>query len=153
MTEFWLCCLFVAGLEGPVPFKPAAPAVSLKLPTIVFALAAAADIGVTHVGLRTGRQKEVNIFLKHLDSRPVATTVVAVAADVVGVYAWNRFVGRRWPKVARAGLLGSAIFRFVLAAWGFDLNRFSERLWSQQCAILATQLATDVSALPCGGGR
>jgi len=86
----------------------------LKVPTVVFASAAIADWTSTYRNLATGGV-EYNPMLRFTHSKPVPTVLAAAAYDVAGVWAWNRFVGKKHPKIARAGLYTMAAFRIGLA--------------------------------------
>jgi hypothetical protein len=96
----------------PTQRKP--KSASLKLPTMVFAFAAGADAVTTYRNLSAGGN-ELNYFLKDIDHTG-ATIAVSVAADVVGVWAWNRYVGRKHPKLAKVGLYAASALRFFVAA-------------------------------------
>ena len=93
-----------------------ASAQSLKPATFTFTAAAAADLATTYRNLAgPNGGVEYNPMLRFTRNTPVQTVLVGAAYDVAGIWAWNRFVGRRHPKVARAGLYAAAGFRVFLA--------------------------------------
>lgn len=99
---------------------------SLKVPTFVFAGAAAADWTTTYVSARRGN-RERNPLLSGLSRHPVALVITGAAIDVGSVWAWNRYVGKRHRKIATIGLYIASGFRVWLAArnmqrrcWGVD---------------------------------
>lgn len=112
---------FLPDLEPQTPTKPTTiDAHPLRLPTLVFAGAAAADWTTTYRNLSPGptwdRGQEWNPLLSPLHNRPVPTVLAGAALDVVGVWAWDRFVGRKHPKLAAIGLYAGAGLRIWLAS-------------------------------------
>lgn len=88
--------------------------ISLKLPTSIFAVSAAAD-WVSTARLLSSGGVENNPLLRPSQDHHTALLAVGIASDVVGVWAWHRWVGRKHPKIARAGLYMAAGFRLFLA--------------------------------------
>jgi hypothetical protein len=91
---------------------------SLTVPTVIFAGAAASDLATTYAGLsRDGAReyRELNPLLSITHSRPAPTVALGAATDAAGVWAWNRYVGRRHQKWAGAGLYAAAGFRLWCA--------------------------------------
>lgn len=104
-----------------------AAAQSLKLPVIVFAGAVSADWTTTHYFLSNADRakpgqydQETNRTLSWLNNRPTATVLVGVAQDVAVVWAVNRFVARRHPKIAAVSLYAMSAFRVHLAIDNFQ---------------------------------
>jgi len=95
--------LLCVSLTSPAFAEETTPSPSLKLPTVVFAGAVAADLTTTVVFLTHG-DREGNPFLGWTNNHPVATPIAAGAMTAVGTWAWNRYVGRKHPKLARIGL-------------------------------------------------
>jgi hypothetical protein len=93
---------------------------SLRGPTVVFALAATADWLSTRRMLAAGGY-ERNPGLAALDHKPALLIAAGATADVLGVWAWNRFVGRKHPKIAKAGLYLAAGFRLFLTVHNLRL--------------------------------
>jgi hypothetical protein len=91
-----------------------ARAQSLKIPTAVFAIAAAGDWATTAVGL-AGGAREQNPLLKRFRRNPTSTVAAGALIDLAGVCLWNRAVGHHHPKLAVAGLYTAAAFRTYLA--------------------------------------
>ena len=105
--------LFALG-SLPAAAQDAAP--SLKIPTIVFAGAAAADWTTTYAALASGEFRECDPLLTFTKNRPVPTVVFGAALDVAAVWAWRRAVGRRHPKLAALGLYVAAGLQASIAA-------------------------------------
>ena len=87
----------------------------LKLPTTMFAAAAAADWATTYHGLKHYRLREVNPLLRPLDGSPGKMVLLGSAIDAGAVYAWHYGVGRNHPRLAAAGLWTMTAFRAYLA--------------------------------------
>jgi hypothetical protein len=87
----------------------------LKLPTTMFAAAAAADWATTYHGLKHYRLREANPLLRPFDGTPGKMVLLGSAIDVGAVTAWHYGVGRNHPRLAAAGLWGMTAFRAYLA--------------------------------------
>ena len=87
----------------------------LKLPTAMFAAAAAADWATTYHGLKHYRLREANPVLRPLDDTPGKMVLIGGAIDVGAVAAWHYAVGRDHPRIAAAGLWTMTAFRAFLA--------------------------------------
>ena len=87
----------------------------LKLPTTVFAAAAAADWMTTYQGLKYYRLRETNPLLRPFDETPGKMVLLGSAIDVGAVAAWHYGVGRNHPRLAAAGLWSMSAFRAYLA--------------------------------------
>jgi hypothetical protein len=87
----------------------------LKLPTTMFAAAAAADWATTYHGLKNYRLREGNPLLRPLDDTPARMILLGGAIDVGAVAAWHYGVGRNHPRLAAAGLWSMTAFRAYLA--------------------------------------
>lgn len=107
--------------------EAARPKESLKVPTAVFAVAAAADWASTYRLLQRPEAREVNPMFGWLDNKPGPMVALGAATDAVGVAAWNKFVGKRWPKVAKVGLYAASAFRAYLAVRNHRLLKDSIR--------------------------
>lgn len=88
---------------------------SLKWPTIVYSSAVAFDYSTTYRGLQLGAT-ERNPILRPLQNRPVALVATGAALDAAGVWAWNRYVGRKHPKLAVLGLYAMSAARIWMAS-------------------------------------
>jgi hypothetical protein len=105
--------LFLALLA--LPQTPSAESAHpLRVPTVVFSAAAAAD-WVSTYRLQQRGGHEQNRMYSWADGRPEVIVTIGAASDVLGVWAWNRYVGRRHPRIARIGLYGASTFRIWLA--------------------------------------
>lgn len=96
----------------------------LKLPTLIFAGAAAADWASTYRNLAPYGH-EANPLLQPFHDQPVPTVIAGAALDVAAVWTWNRFIGRRHPKMAALGLYAAAGFRVWMAAR--NVQRWEQR--------------------------
>lgn len=100
-----------------VAFAPEASADEprLRVPTTVFAAAAAADWASTYHALKYYRLRESNPLLRRFDDRPAKLVAIGAAIDVGAVVAWNSALGRKHPRIAATGLFAVAAFRTYLA--------------------------------------
>lgn len=88
---------------------------SLRLPTTIFAAAAAADWATTYHGIKHFRLREANPVLRPFDETPGKMVLIGGAIDVASVMAWNYSVGQKHPRMAAAGLWTMTAFRAYLA--------------------------------------
>ena len=100
----------VAGRASAQELRP-----SLRMPTTLASVAAAADWASTYHALKYYRVREVNPLLRPFDREPAAMISLGGAIDVGLLSAWNLTVGRRNERVAAAGLWTMAAFRTYLA--------------------------------------
>ena len=108
-----------------------AHAQELRTPTVVFLSAATADWVSTYQCNKRGCY-ELNPTISWAEERPALMVATGAAMDVVGVYAWNRYVGRKHPKVARAGLYVATAFRIYLAVHNSTLNKGGNPSWRRK---------------------
>jgi hypothetical protein len=87
----------------------------LRLPTTMFAAAAAADWITTYNGIKHFRLREMNPLIRRFEDTPAKMVVIGGAIDAGAVFAWNHVMGRRHPRVAAAGLWTMTAFRAYLA--------------------------------------
>ena len=87
----------------------------LKLPTTMFAAAAAADWVTTYHGLKHYRLRETNPLLRPFDDTPGKMVLLGGAIDLGAAAAWHYGVGRDHPRLAAAGLWTMTAFRAYLA--------------------------------------
>lgn len=87
----------------------------LKLPTTMFAAAAAADWTTTYHGLKHYRLREANPLLRRFDKTPGKLVLIGGAIDAGALAAWHYAVGRDHPRLAAAGLWTMTAFRAYLA--------------------------------------
>ena len=87
----------------------------LKLPTALFAAAAAADWATTYHGLKHYRLRETNPLLRPFDDTPGKMVLLGSAIDIGAAAAWHYGVGRDHPRLAAAGLWTMTAFRAYLA--------------------------------------
>lgn len=86
---------------------------TLRLPTMIFATAAAVDWTTTAVALNRGSH-ENNPTVQWAQA-PGAMIAIGAAEDVLGAWLWTRAIGRRHPKLAAAGLYAAAAVRVSFA--------------------------------------
>jgi hypothetical protein len=94
---------------------------SLKRATAVYAAAGTLDVLSTAAFVLRGGH-EGNPILSPLQDKPVVMLTVGVAGATGGVWAWNRYVGRKHPKIAAAGLYVAAGAHLYLAARNYHLH-------------------------------
>ena len=105
----------VLALWAASAFAQDQPRPSLKIPTIVYASVAGADI-TTSLLCRPPGCHESNPLIAWMEPQGQATMhITAAAMDAAGVWAWNRYVGRRHPKLAKVGLYVVAAVRVGVA--------------------------------------
>jgi hypothetical protein len=106
----------VAFLAATAQLYAQEPATSLRLPTAMYLASASADVATT-VYCQSAGCREDNPMVNWLEPR--GTTIMLVAgesADLAGLWAWNRFIGRKHPKLAAIGLYAASGVRFAIAA-------------------------------------
>jgi hypothetical protein len=104
------------------------PAPSLKFPTAIYLASASADIATT-VYCQSAGCREDNPMVNWLEPRGTTVMLAAgEAADIAGLWAWNRFVGRRNPKLAKIALYVVSGVRFAIAARNIREGREQRRL-------------------------
>jgi hypothetical protein len=89
---------------------------SLKIPTAIASIAAAADWASTYHAMSNFQLRETNVFLQGLQNSPGKLVAAGAAIDVATFTAWNTMIGPRHPKVASAGMWAMAGFRAYLVA-------------------------------------
>jgi hypothetical protein len=99
----------------------------LRVPTAVFATAAAADWASTYHALKYYRVRESNPLLRRFDDQPGKLVAIGAAIDVGALIAWNTSVGRNRPRLAATGLWTMAAFRAYLAIHNLRNERRAER--------------------------
>ena len=87
---------------------------SLKLPTTIATIAAAADWASTYHAMSNYHVRETNVLLQPWQDSPGKLVVVGAAIDAASFTAWNKVIGPRHPKVAAAGMWAMAGFRTYL---------------------------------------
>jgi hypothetical protein len=99
----------------------------LRLPTTLFATAAAADWATTYYGIKHYRLRETNPLIRRFDRTPAKMVLIGAAIDVGAVAAWNYTMGRKHPRIAAAGLWTMTAFRAYLAFHNSRNMQRSER--------------------------
>ena len=87
---------------------------SLRLPTTVASIAAAADWASTYHAMTNYHVRETNVLLQPWQKSPGQLVAVGAAIDAATFTAWNVWMGPRHPKVAVAGMWAMAGFRTYL---------------------------------------
>jgi len=106
-VAFVFCLL--PGISSAQQLQP-----SLKLPTTIATVAAAADWASTYHAMTNYHVRETNVLLQPWQNSPGKLVVVGAAIDAASFTAWNKVVGPRHPKVAAAGMWAMAGFRTYL---------------------------------------
>jgi hypothetical protein len=97
----------------------------LRTATIAAGISAGADWATTYHSLTNYRTFETNPLLRPFQEHPVDMVIVGSVIDVGTVYAWNRFVGRKHPKIATVGLWAMVGFRGYLAARNMRIEQWA----------------------------
>jgi len=87
---------------------------SLRIPTTIASVAAAADWASTYHAMTNYHVRETNIFLQPFQQSPAKLVLVGAAIDAATFTAWNTVIGPRHPRVAAAGMWAMAGFRAYL---------------------------------------
>lgn len=99
----------------------------LKLPTTVYLVAITADKATTlNCTLRPGCWED-NPMYRWADKSggPLLQMTVSTGVDLVSIWAWNKTVGRKHPKLAALGLYSMAAIRATVAARNYARVRRS----------------------------
>jgi hypothetical protein len=102
------------GLEGVTTASAQELRPSLKIPTTIASVAAAADWASTYHAMTNYHVRETNLLLQPFQKSPGKLVLVGAAIDAATFTAWNTWVGPRHPKVAAAGMWAMAGFRAYL---------------------------------------
>ncbi len=130
-----LCSVLLNTAPAPETHRTPAPA-SLRRATMVYAIAGSLDVASTAAFVLRGGH-EGNPLLAPLQKEPAAMLAVGVATSVTSVWAWNRLVGRKHPKIAKVGLYAASAAHVFLAANNYrkHLGRANAKeVWDQQAA-------------------
>jgi hypothetical protein len=87
---------------------------SMRMPTTIASIAAAADWASTYHAMTNYHVRETNFLLQGLQDSPGKLVVAGAAIDAATFTAWNSWVAPRHPKVASAGMWAMAGFRAFL---------------------------------------
>jgi hypothetical protein len=99
-----------------------AAASTFDTPTLVYAAAAAVDWATTYEALTRHGAAERNPILHPLESQPALMIATGAAMDALGVWAWNRWVGRKHQKAAKVGLYVAATMRMSFAVYNIRVT-------------------------------
>ena len=100
------------GLNNTVSAQELRP--SLRIPTTIASVAAAADWASTYHAMSNYHVRETNIFLQPFQKSPGKLVLVGAAIDAASFTAWNKMIGPRHPRVAATGMWAMAGFRAFL---------------------------------------
>ena len=100
------------GLTGTASAQELRP--SLRIPTTLASIAAAADWASTYHAMTNYHVRETNVLLQPWQKSPGKLVLVGAAIDVVSFTAWNKVIGPRHPRVAAGGMWAMAAFRTFL---------------------------------------
>ena len=101
-----------AGLSSTASAQELRP--SLRIPTTIASVAAAADWASTYYAMSNYHVRETNILLQPFQKSPGKLVFVGAAIDAVSFTAWNKMIGPRHPRVAASGMWAMAGFRAFL---------------------------------------
>jgi hypothetical protein len=87
---------------------------SLRIPTTIATVAAAADWASTYHAMSNYHVRETNVLLQGFQNSPGKVVVAGAAIDAATFTAWNMWIGPRHPRVASAGMWAMAGFRTFL---------------------------------------
>lgn len=87
---------------------------SLRIPTTIASVAAAADWASTYHAMSNYHVRETNIFLQPFQKSPGKLVLVGAAIDAASFTAWNKMIGPRHPRLAATGMWAMAGFRAFL---------------------------------------
>jgi len=123
---------------------PSTPAVkessALRRATVVYAIAGSLDVASTAAFLLRSGGHEGNPLLAPLQKKPVLMLATGVATSAASVWAWNRFVGRKHPKLAAVGLYAASAAHVFLATNNYKKHRDriqAKEVWEQQAATFS----------------
>jgi hypothetical protein len=123
MTARLTLCLLLAAASAHAQDRP------LLVPTSVYVAAAGADVTTTLL-CPPPRCRETNQVINWLEPRgQVPMLAFGSALDAAGVWAWNRYVGRKHPTLAKVGLYVGAGVRSYFAVHNLRSKREADRLW------------------------
>lgn len=107
MDALFLCCLLVSSEPKPAP--------SLKAATITVAVSVLADIVSTYRFIDAGTATELNPLYKPFREHkwPVVASMAVLGTS--SAWAWNKYVGRKHPRLAKVGLYLAAVVNIALA--------------------------------------
>ena len=87
---------------------------SLRIPTTIASVAAAADWASTYHAMSNYHVRETNVLLQPFQKSPGKLVLVGAAIDAATFTTWNTVLGERHPRVAAAGMWAMAGFRAYL---------------------------------------
>lgn len=102
------------GLAGLSPASAQELRPSLRIPTTVASIAAAADWASTYHAMSNYHVRETNVLLQPFQKSPGTLVVVGAAIDAASFTAWNKVMGPRHPRLAVGGMWAMAAFRSFL---------------------------------------
>ena len=102
------------GLAGLSPASAQELRPSLRIPTTVASIAAAADWASTYHAMSNYHVRETNVLLQPFQKSPGTLVVVGAAIDAASFTAWNKVIGPRHPRLAVGGMWAMAGFRAYL---------------------------------------
>lgn len=93
------------------------PDVGLRIANIVYASGVASDYATTYRTLMTSEgTHERNPLVNWLEPTSIhAMFALGIGLDAASVWAWNRYVAKRWPRLAKVGLYVGAAVRIGFA--------------------------------------
>jgi hypothetical protein len=125
-----LLCASNAFAQGDAVPRPAAPAIDLKIPAMVWAAAVATDQATTYrfSSQYPGILREENPFIRGLDKHPAWLVAAGTAMDAATGWAVYRLLGPRHSGLARVAFYSAAAYRAYLASHNVRMMRQAEPL-------------------------
>ena len=102
----------LSGLSSTASAQELRP--SLKLPTTIASITAAADWASTYHAMSNYHVRETNILLQPWQKSPGKLVLIGAAIDAASFVGWNTVIGPRHPRVAATGMWAMAGFRAFL---------------------------------------
>ena len=87
---------------------------SLRIPTTIASITAAADWASTYHAMTNYHVRETNVLLQPFQKSPGKLVIVGAAIDAASFTAWNKVIGPRHPRLAASGMWAMAGFRAFL---------------------------------------
>src|SRR5579872_1537850 len=102
---------------------PLSPPDELKLPTLTWTAAVAADWMTTYHFTTEYRDllHETNPLIRGLDTHPAWLVTAGASIDAATGWAAYQFLGRRHPRLMKVALYGAAAYRGYLTAYNLQM--------------------------------
>jgi hypothetical protein len=127
-VPFFLAGTLAAGCQNAAAQEARADvSARLRLPTALYVAAASVDVATTAYCVSAGCRERNPAVAWMQSTSTVGMLAAGEAADMAGLWAWRKFVGRRHPRITRVGLYAVAAVRLGLAARNMREGREQRR--------------------------